>query len=327
MQEAAGVFERSGSALRYRMAGPGDGPVVVLGAGRWLDHRMWDPQLPALWEAGYRTLTWDLPSPRPCERRTFGRGLFTRRESERPPDAVPDVSVPVESVPIDHVRTYPMPVVKENLTVRGLAEALLELVDRLRAHRQLVLVGHSFGAQVAQEAAFLRPERVAGLVVVAARCLTLPRRPWPMSWPVPAHRSAGLAALAFATRSVARIRQGAARAAGIDAATQTHAYTAMERLDKSRLTQVWGAGVAAVHPEPGYRINQPLLLVRGEFDRTSRLGRQARRWLDRDPRAEYEVVERAGYLANLDNPRAFNRLLLEFLTARHPVPRVRTPRP
>nr|WP_272955965.1 alpha/beta hydrolase [Actinopolymorpha rutila] len=305
------------------MAGPEDGPVVVLGAGRWLDHRMWDQQLPALWEAGYRTLTWDLPTPRPRGRRAFGRGRFARRVSARPPDAVPDVSVPVESVPIDQVRTYPAPVVKENLTVRGLAEALLELADRLRAHRQLALVGHSLGAEVAQEAAFLRPERVAGLVVVAAGCLTLPRRPWPMSWTVPVHRWANLAALAFASRSDAHIRHGAARAAGVGAATQTHAYTAMERFDKSRLTQVWRAGVAAVHPEPDYRIDQPLLLVRGEYDRTSRLGRQARRWLDRDPRAEYEVVDRAGYLANLDNPQAFNRLLLEFLTARHPVPRTR----
>ena len=128
VQEAAGVFERSGAALRYQMAGPEDGPVVVLGAGRWLDHRMWDPQLPALWQAGYRTLTWDLPSPRQPERRAM-RNVLTRREFVRPPDAVPDVSVPVESVPIDHVRTYPTPVVKENLTVRGLAEALLELAE------------------------------------------------------------------------------------------------------------------------------------------------------------------------------------------------------
>ncbi|MET9022325.1 alpha/beta hydrolase [Actinopolymorpha sp. NPDC004070] len=316
MQEAAGVFERAGSALRYRMAGPGDGPVVVLGAGRWLDHRMWGPQLPVLWEAGYRTLTWELPTL-PRDRRTFWRELLARKGSAPSPDAVPDVSVPVESVPVDHVRTYATPVVRENLTVRGLAEALLELADRLRAHRQLALVGHSFGGQVAQEAAFLRPERVAGLVVVAAGCLTLPRRPWT----VPAHRWGRLAALAFATRRDARIRHEAARAAGVDAATQTHAYLAMEHIDKTRLTQVWRAGETSAHPEPQYRIDQPLLLVRGEFDRTSRLGRHAKRWLDRDPRAEYEVVDRAGYLANLDNPRAFNRVLLDFLTARHPVPR------
>nr|WP_092886037.1 alpha/beta hydrolase [Actinopolymorpha cephalotaxi] len=305
------------------MAGPGDGPVVVLGAGRWLDHRMWDPQLPELWAAGYRTLTWELPSPRPGDRHARWRKLLARKESAPSPDAVPDVSVPVESVPIDHVRTYPTPVVRENLTVRGLAEALLELADRLRAHRQLALVGHSLGGQVAQEAAFLRPERVAGLVVVAAGCLTLPPRLGAMFRTVPAHRWAKLASLAFASRSDARIRHEAARAAGVDAATQTHAYTAMEHLDKSRLTQVWRAGVTSAHPEPDYRIDQPLLLVRGEFDRTSRLGRQAKRWLDRDPRAEYEVLDRAGYLANLDNPRAFNRVLLEFLTARHPVPRTR----
>src|SRR5262249_32486003 len=139
--------------------GPRDGPVVVLGAGGFLDHRMWDPQLPVLWNAGYRTLTWALPLPRARDRRSFVRevlvrGVLGRDGSVRAHDTVPDVSVPVQSVPMTHVRTYPEPAVKENLTVRGLAEALLELVDHLRAHRQLALVGHSFGAQVAQEAAF-----------------------------------------------------------------------------------------------------------------------------------------------------------------------------
>ncbi|MFI7612080.1 alpha/beta fold hydrolase [Nonomuraea terrae] len=56
----AGVSERGGSRLRYWWNGPENGPVVALTHGATMDHRMFDPQVPVLTEAGYRTLAWDL---------------------------------------------------------------------------------------------------------------------------------------------------------------------------------------------------------------------------------------------------------------------------
>ena len=203
---------------------------------------------------------------------------------------------------------------KVSLTARGSAADLLALVDGLSGVRQLCLVGHAFGGYVVQEAVFQRPERVAALIVVGADCLTLPRMPWE-SW------AARLAPVRSGLRSAGRTRNLIARAAGIAPVVQTAVYEAVEHFDKRALTMVARAMAGAAHPEPVYRIEQPLLLVRGQYDRTSGLARAAPRWVARDPLCGYEVVGRAGLFANQDNPKAFNQILLGFLATRLPVPR------
>lgn len=52
--------EVSGARLHYWTAGPADGPGIALTHGAGADHRMFDPQIPALVEAGFRTLRWDV---------------------------------------------------------------------------------------------------------------------------------------------------------------------------------------------------------------------------------------------------------------------------
>lgn len=203
---------------------------------------------------------------------------------------------------------------KVSLTASGSAEDLLALVDGLGGVRHLCLVGHAFGGYVVQEAVFQRPERVAALVVVGADCLTLPRMPWEL-WAL------RLAPVRSGLRSAEWTRSRIARAAAIAPVVQTAVYEAVERFDKRGLTMVARAMAGAVHPEPVYRIEQPLLLVRGEYDRTSGLAKAAPRWMARDPLCGYEVVRRAGLFANQDNPKAFNQILLGFLAARLPVPR------
>ncbi len=56
----AGTFARAGSTLRYWTAGPEDAPVVVCTHGITLDHGTFAEQVPALRDAGYRVITWDL---------------------------------------------------------------------------------------------------------------------------------------------------------------------------------------------------------------------------------------------------------------------------
>ncbi len=56
----AGTFARAGSTIRYWTAGPENGPVVVCTHGITLDHGTFAGQVPALRDAGYRVITWDL---------------------------------------------------------------------------------------------------------------------------------------------------------------------------------------------------------------------------------------------------------------------------
>lgn len=54
-----GVLERSGSRIHYWLAGPEQGLLVAFTPGATMDHRMFDAQVSAVVEAGYRALTWD----------------------------------------------------------------------------------------------------------------------------------------------------------------------------------------------------------------------------------------------------------------------------
>lgn len=56
----SGVLDRSGSPIRYWVAGSEDAPLVVFTHGASMDHRMFDPQVEPVVSAGYRVLTWDV---------------------------------------------------------------------------------------------------------------------------------------------------------------------------------------------------------------------------------------------------------------------------
>lgn len=79
------------------------------------------------------------------------------------------------------------------------------------------------------------------------------------------------------------------------------------------------ASVAVVPPDPDIEsMNQPFLVINGEFDLDSRKysGSQLALQL---PHAEYVEIPDAGHLSNLDNPRAYNQVLRPFLE-RHALP-------
>jgi len=54
------VVHRAGSPVRAYLHGPSQGPWVALTHGLSLDHHAFDAQVPALVDAGYRVLTWDV---------------------------------------------------------------------------------------------------------------------------------------------------------------------------------------------------------------------------------------------------------------------------
>ncbi|WP_202805923.1 alpha/beta fold hydrolase [Actinopolymorpha alba] len=206
------------------------------------------------------------------------------------------------------------PIGKLPLTVGDIADDLLALLDNLVAGSQFFLVGQSLGGHVAQELTFRHPERVAGLALIGCTCRTLQAAPW-RAW------ARKLPPRVARLRSTSHLRHRVARSAAIVPDVQTYAFEAAERLSRSELLAVRRAAAGAAHPKPGYRIEQPLLLTHGEYDRTPGVAKEAPAWADRDPRCRYEVIPRAGHLAHQDNPTAFNRVLLEFLTEHYRLPR------
>lgn len=60
MADPGKVLQRGETAVHYWLAGPEDGPLVVLTHGATTDHTMFDDLVPAL-AKDYRVLTWDVP--------------------------------------------------------------------------------------------------------------------------------------------------------------------------------------------------------------------------------------------------------------------------
>jgi pimeloyl-ACP methyl ester carboxylesterase len=58
--ETALILERDATQIHYWVAGAEDAPLIVLTHGAGMDHRMFDPQIEPLVDAGYRVLTWDV---------------------------------------------------------------------------------------------------------------------------------------------------------------------------------------------------------------------------------------------------------------------------
>ncbi|RQG98947.1 alpha/beta fold hydrolase [Natrarchaeobius oligotrophus] len=262
------TLTRRGSLLHYWVCGPNDAPLVVLTHGASMDHRLFDAQLGALLEAGYRVLGWDVR----------GHGY---------------------SKPIGSACRVPVVV-----------EDLIAILDRLEAS-EVVVVGQSFGGYVSQELLFRYPDRVTAICVVGATDLTqLPSRL--------EYVALRLSPSLFRIWPDRHLRRLVADRTAETESAKRYAHAATCQLSKREFVAVWKAVATALHAEPGYVIDRPLLLVHGEHDATGTIARDAPSWADRVPNCRYEVIPNAGHNANQDNPEAFNRVLLEFLDLHAP---------
>lgn len=191
----------------------------------------------------------------------------------------------------------------------GLAAALAALLDRLDLP-QAVLLGHSMGAMVALEAVARTPARVAALVLSAGspafgkadgawQQAFLRDRLGPLDQGrtmaevacrlVPSMIGAGSApeGAALATAIMSRVRPDTYRAA-------LHALMGFDRRDALASIRV------------------PTLAIAGEVDPAAPAA-VMEKMAARIPGAQYVVLPRAGHLANLEQPQAFNAALVAFL--------------
>ena len=180
------------------------------------------------------------------------------------------------------------------------------LVDLLPAD-ELVLIGLSLGANIAQDLVRQDPRRIRALVLADATCNTASRHPMAAVMGVNALRwQALVTGPGFATQ-VAQ-----ATADEPDArryALETNAHRSNDQtvdILASLLTE-------ALRPDPDYRLPVPTLLMHGDGDDIGDIRTATEPWAQREPLAEYAVIPRAGHASNLDNPDAFTSVLEEFL--------------
>lgn len=190
-------------------------------------------------------------------------------------------------------------------TLARATDDLLALLDHLGIE-QAILVGHSMGGNIAQEVIFRAPRRVRAAVLLGCTRNTQqlsPQEKWQIRFGAPLLNLYPYDLLRHQSASVSADRPE----------VRAYLYEAMGQMSKAAFTAVIIELLHGLHEEPGYQIPVPFLLLYGEHDRTGNIRRLAPAWARAEPNCEYAVIPHAGHAANMDNPQAFNQLLLDFL--------------
>lgn len=183
---------------------------------------------------------------------------------------------------------------------------LLAILDQLGVE-QATFVGHSMGGAILQDLVFRHPQRVRALVIIGCSCITLPRSRAAMT---------ALRALPLILRLYPYhlYKAQMARSFALRPEVASYAMEAMNQVARQDFMPIWTEVMQCLHPEPGYRIEQPLLVAYGDHDTRRRLfAAQAPIWTARDPASQHVVIPNAGHNAHQDNPEFFNQLLRDFL--------------
>jgi pimeloyl-ACP methyl ester carboxylesterase len=193
----------------------------------------------------------------------------------------------------------------EPYSVALFASDVIGLLDALDV-RAVDCCGHSLGGMVAQELAITYPERLRALVlaetslstastrVEAAQTLLVKGLLRLMS----VHQMARLSGREFGRR-VAAVRPY------VEQEMRRHAH------DKRNYLNIWRAVFGFDSRSRLHEITSPTLILVGEHNR--RTHAQARQMRNLIPRAELQVIPRAGHMLNWDNPEAFNETIAAFL--------------
>ena len=200
-------------------------------------------------------------------------------------------------------------------SMTGLARALERLIDQTAADIN-VLIGHSMGGMVAQQAAALFPEKVHGLVLSATSPSFGPSGSgWQQKFLrerfAPLDAGLGMAGLA-------RQLVPAMMAPGIDATRQEPAAALMSAVPEASYRAALAAIVEFNQLENLPRIGVPTLCLAGEHDRNAPPP-VLRKMAGRIPGAQYACIPGVGHLANLEAPAAFNAIVLDFLQQHFPI--------
>lgn len=209
-----------------------------------------------------------------------------------------------------------------NRSIPQVADDLAALLDHLGQQRA-VLVGLSAGGWLVQEFAYRYPDRAIALVVAGQSSWLRPPFQARMAvsrWSVPFLLLSLLLPWKLFMRGF--MRQGAAHA---KPRTLAYLREAFGRWSKAEfIRHSWHA--RGLRLQPAYRFPQPLLIVHGEHE-MGFVRKDAAAWAAREPRSRYVVVPGAGHVANMDDPEAFNTVLLEFLATVDDQARPRSLRP
>nr|WP_272873177.1 alpha/beta hydrolase [Sphingomonas arenae] len=184
----------------------------------------------------------------------------------------------------------------------------LEAVMAAAGADRAALLGFSYGGVVAQIFARRHPDRVAGLIAYACFTPFLARPTVPRSLVRP------LVAALFGWKSWPRLKRQFAQRCALAPEAREHIKLAMEPSGKSGFLAMTRSLLLASDPDPLFRVDAPVLLVRGAEDSNGKaLAAAVEALALAHPHAEQLVIPNAGHCAHLDQPDSFEAAVLPFL--------------
>jgi 3-oxoadipate enol-lactonase len=188
------------------------------------------------------------------------------------------------------------------------------LLDEVDTGSPVVLVGLSLGGNIAQEIVHRDAGRVDALVVADATCNTAARNPLAAPLTI-----AALTALTLGGRE--RFMQHAANVTSPRDDVRRYVLDVNEDRTSVEVVEILASLLNdGLHPDPGYRLPVPTLLLNGADDQVGDIVSGSRAWATRDPMVEHVVIPGAGHASNQDNPAAFTAALRAFLGRVLPAP-------
>ena len=191
----------------------------------------------------------------------------------------------------------------------ALAQALHDWVRHVGAARN-VLVGHSMGGMVVQEAMARQPEGIDALVLSGtSAAFGKPGGVWQQQFL--SERFAPLDA-GLGMQALARQLVGGMLGPGASAQARAAAQSAMALVPELTYRRALSAIVRFDRLSELGSIRVPTLCLAGEHDRNAP-PLVLQKMAARIPGAQYRCLAGVGHLANLEQPERFNAALLEFL--------------
>lgn len=194
-------------------------------------------------------------------------------------------------------------------TNADLARSLERLIDHMGAQRNVVL-GHSMGGMVAQEAVALFPDKIDGLVLSGtSAAFGKPGGEWQQRFLTSrfAPLDAGVGMAGLATTLVRGMVAPDASEQAVLAAERL-----MARVPEASYRAALSAIVSFGRVDNLANIHVPALCIAGEHDQNA-TPVVMEKMAARIPEARYVCLDNVGHLANMERPDAFNAVVLEFL--------------
>ncbi|MGL5443397.1 MAG: alpha/beta fold hydrolase [[Mycobacterium] stephanolepidis] len=188
------------------------------------------------------------------------------------------------------------------------ADVLVTDVEALIAHLDLdrpILIGLSLGGNIGQRLVRQAPQGYRALGVFDSTWNT-----GPLSWLERSSLRLSAPLLRFIpARSLPGVM---ADASAVTESARADLLRAFAAISKAEFLEIWRATTEFVKPDSDYRTQLPLLLMRGEKDRTGNIATSMSQWAIADGVAEV-VIPDAGHVVTLDAPEPVNAALVSFL--------------